>query len=186
MTVAARRQAIFLDRDGTIICDVGYPADPGQVRLLPGVGDALKRLQEQGFFLVLVSNQSGIGRGWVTEGQAERVHQKVVSCLAGYGVQLDAAYYCPHTPEQKCICRKPSPGMLLQAAEDLKVDLAQCFLVGDKQSDISAGKQAGCHTILLAADASTMPADPVPTCTAASWAEIERCIWNCMRARHGS
>src|SRR5450756_784944 len=94
-----RHRAVFLDRDGTVNEDTGYPKDPEQIRLLPGVGPALEVLQKRGFPLVIVSNQSGIGRGILNEDEAGRVHCKVLSSLSEYGVQIDAAYYCTHSPE---------------------------------------------------------------------------------------
>ena len=164
--------AVFLDRDGTVIYDVGYPRDPQQVRLLPGVGEALAKLRKQGFRLVLVSNQSGIGRGMVAWKEAEQVHRQVVSNLAEYGVYLDGAYYCPHAPEEQCGCRKPSPEMLLRAAEELDLDLAHSFVVGDKPSDVEVGKRAGCRTILLAASPMPSGLDPAPDHVAADWPEV--------------
>ena len=173
----ADRRAVFLDRDGTVIYDVGYPRDPQQVRLLPGVGEALARLGKQGFCLVLVSNQSGVGRGMVTMERAEQVHRRVISSLAEYGVQFDAAYYCPHAPEEQCRCRKPSPGMLLRAAEELGLDLDRSFVVGDKPSDIETGKRAGCRTILLTANpVVSSRLDPVPDYVAAGWSDVLRHI----------
>ncbi len=145
----AEQRAIFLDRDGTIIHDVGYPRDPQQVQLLPGVAEVLARLQQEGWLLVLVSNQSGIGRGMVTAEEAERVHKQVVASLAAHGVELAAAHYCPHAPEEMCTCRKPSPEMLMRAARDLGIDLVQSYMIGDKISDVEAGRRAGCRTILL-------------------------------------
>jgi histidinol-phosphate phosphatase family protein len=166
------RPAVYLDRDGTIIYDVGYPKDPRQVELLPGVGKALADLKQRGFALVLVSNQSGIGRGLVTVPEAARVHLQVVACLARYGVQFDAAYYCPHTPAEGCCCRKPSPRMLLQAAAECVLDVARAFMVGDKSSDIEAGKRAGCRTIMLAAGPIHEGCDPVPDDIATDWSEV--------------
>jgi histidinol-phosphate phosphatase family protein len=142
-------RAVCLDRDGTIIADVGYPRDPEQVRLLPGAASALRELQQRGFSVVVVSNQSGIGRGLVTKDQADRVHARMVAELAAWGVRIDGAYYCPHSPQEGCVCRKPAPGLLLRASADLGFDLTRSFLVGDKLSDIEAGKRAGCRTILF-------------------------------------
>jgi D-glycero-beta-D-manno-heptose-7-phosphate kinase len=168
----ADRRAVCLDRDGTVIEDVGYPRDPGRVRLLPGAGAALAELKGQGFLLILISNQSGIGRGLLTQDEADQVHRQVVSALREFGVHLDAAYYCPHAPEERCRCRKPSPQMLLRAAEECDFDLAGSFMVGDKPSDVAAGKQAGCRTILLAAHAPAGGWDPAPDDTAADWPEV--------------
>jgi D-glycero-D-manno-heptose 1,7-bisphosphate phosphatase len=141
--------AVFFDRDGTIMHDAHYPRHPDQVRLLPGAGEALMALKRKGMLLVLISNQSGIGRGLITPEQAEAVHEKVMNCLSQFEVCLDGAYYCPHAPEEKCSCRKPLPEMVLRAAHDLDIDLSSSYMVGDKESDIEAGKRAGCRTILI-------------------------------------
>ncbi len=109
---AALRPAVFLDRDGTLVEDVGYPRDPQQLRPLPGAVRALAELRRHGFALVVVSNQSGVGRGILTREQAGRVHQRLVEILAEQGVALDGAYYCYHAPDEGCACRKPSPHLL--------------------------------------------------------------------------
>src|SRR6266446_3174684 len=169
------RPAVFLDRDGTLIHDVGYPNDPRAVRLLPGAAAALARLQEQGFRLIVVSNQSGIGRGMVTPEQARRVHEEFATQLAKSKVHLDGAYYCPHAPEDGCVCRKPSPNLLLRAGEELHLDLRQSFMVGDKLSDIEAGRAAGCRTIFFKAGVeSEAPADA--DFVAANWSEATKYI----------
>lgn len=144
-----RGKALFLDRDGTIIHDVHYIADPARIQFLPGVRGALQLFQQAGYQLVIVSNQSGIGRGIITEQQAEAVNGKMLDELLAADVQVAASYWCPHTPEDHCICRKPLPGMLLQAAEELGVDLSASFMVGDKMSDVEAGSAAGCRTVLV-------------------------------------
>jgi len=174
MTEADRR-AVFFDRDGTIIYDLGYPREPEKVQLLPGVGEALFELQQRGFCLVLVSNQSGVGRGLLSQEDVERIHRRVIACLAEHGIRLDGAYYCFHAPWEECDCRKPSQGLFLRAAEELGIDLAHSFMVGDKPSDIEAGRRAGCRTILLAAN-TPHPLDPVPDYVAADWSEVARYI----------
>lgn len=157
--------AVFLDRDGTLIEDVGYARDPEQVRLLEGAAEALRELRRRGFRLVVVSNQSGIGRGLITPAEARAVHERFVRVLGEAGVALDAVRYCPHAPEERCSCRKPSPGMLLEAAEALGLELAASWMVGDAPSDVEAGRRAGCRTLLLGGGGAA--ADGV----AASWAE---------------
>jgi histidinol-phosphate phosphatase family protein len=142
-------RAVFLDRDGTLIEDPGYLSDPAGVRLLPGAADALRALRVAGYRLVLVSNQSGIGRGYFTPAQAEAVHRRFVDELGRRGVALDDARYCPHAPDEGCSCRKPRPGLLLAATEELGLDLEASFLVGNSPSDIEAGRNAGCRTVLL-------------------------------------
>jgi D-glycero-D-manno-heptose 1,7-bisphosphate phosphatase len=147
-----RQRALFLDRDGTLIDDVGYIRDPTQVRLLNGAAAALREMRQAGFLLVLVSNQSGIARGLVSRAEAAAVHQRVVAELARASVELDDARYCPHAPDAGCACRKPAPGLLLAAARELGVDLAASFMVGDKGSDVEAGRRAGCRSIRFAPD----------------------------------
>ncbi|HEX8109737.1 MAG TPA: HAD-IIIA family hydrolase, partial [Kofleriaceae bacterium] len=112
------RRALFVDRDGTLIVDVGYPRDPAQVEPLPGALDALRALQAH-FALVIVSNQSGIGRGLITQAEARAVHARVVERFGQAGVAFAGAYYCPHDPGAACVCRKPAPGLLLDAAREL-------------------------------------------------------------------
>jgi D-glycero-D-manno-heptose 1,7-bisphosphate phosphatase len=140
-------RALFMDRDGTVMVDVGYPRDPGDVELVPDAPEALARLRELGLKLVVVSNQSGVGRGLVTADEAASVHRSFVEALRAHGVELDAAYYCPHAPHEGCSCRKPSPELLERAARELDLDLGQSFMVGDKESDLEAGRRAGCRTI---------------------------------------
>lgn len=172
----ADKRAIFFDRDGTIIYDLGYPRDPGQVQLLPGIGEALFQLQRQGFRLVLVSNQSGVGRGWLSQKDVEQVHRRVMACLAEHGVCLDGAYYCFHAPWEECDCRKPSPGLLLRAAEELGIDLPLSFMIGDKRTDIEAGRRAGCRTVLLLANPSPSLLGPAPDHMASDWSEVAHYI----------
>jgi D-glycero-D-manno-heptose 1,7-bisphosphate phosphatase len=146
------RPALLIDRDGTLIVDVGYPRDPALVVPLPGAIDALRVLQSQ-FALVIISNQSGLGRGLITEAEALAVHGRVVEVFARGGVAFAGAYYCPHVPDAGCRCRKPAPGLVLDAAGELGLDLARSVMLGDKASDIAAGLTAGCrHTLRLGPD----------------------------------
>ncbi len=143
------RRAVFLDRDGTIIHDRGYPRDPALVELLPGAAHGLTLLRERGLLLVVVSNQSGLARGLVTAAEAEAVHRRFLECLAEQGIALDGVYYCPHGPDEGCACRKPAPGLILRAAEEFGIDLSLSFMTGDKTSDVEAGLRAGCTSILF-------------------------------------
>ena len=140
-------RALFLDRDGTLIVDVGYPRDPALVEPLPGAIDALRELQ-QTFALVIISNQSGLGRGLITEAEAAAVHARVVAVFAAGGVSFAGAFYCPHAPDAGCRCRKPAPGLLHDAARELGLDLAHSIMIGDKPSDLEAGRAAGCEHVL--------------------------------------
>jgi D-glycero-D-manno-heptose 1,7-bisphosphate phosphatase len=160
--------AVFLDRDGTVIEDVAYLRSPDCVRLLPGVVPALRRLRAAGFPLVLVSNQSGIGRGIIAPEDARAVHQRFVEVLAEAGLFFDDVRYCPHRPDEACRCRKPSPAMILDAASELGVDPSASFMVGDKASDVEAGHRAGCRTILFGAAIDGVNADDV----AETWDDV--------------
>jgi histidinol-phosphate phosphatase family protein len=142
------QRAIFLDRDGTLIVDVGYPRVPDRVALLPGVATALRRLSQQAA-LVIISNQSGIGRGLISADEARAVHDRTVECFAAEGVTFTGAYYCPHAPETGCSCRKPQPGLLEQAARELDLDLSRSVMIGDKPSDVEVGRAAGCAAAVL-------------------------------------
>lgn len=142
-------RALFADRDGTIIVDAGYPSDPSQVALMPGAADALRALRARGLRVVVVSNQSGVARGLLTEADVWRVHQRMLSLLEARGATVDAVYYCLHGPDDGCACRKPKPGLLLRAAREHGIDLGGSLVVGDKVSDVEAGHAAGCATALL-------------------------------------
>jgi D-glycero-D-manno-heptose 1,7-bisphosphate phosphatase len=143
------RRAVFVDRDGTLIDDVGYLADPDTVMFIDGSTSGLRDLRELGYALVLVSNQSGIARGLISNEQAEAVHERFAAMLAAEGVELDDVRYCPHGPDDGCSCRKPMPGLILDAAAALGIDLGRSFLVGDNDVDVEAGRAAGCRTIQL-------------------------------------
>jgi D-glycero-D-manno-heptose 1,7-bisphosphate phosphatase len=144
---AGDRPAVLVDRDGTVIPDLGYPREPERVTLLPGAADALRSFAEAGLPIVVVSNQSGIGRGLITQAEAAAVHERFVELLAGEGVELAGAYYCPHAPHVGCDCRKPQPGLLLRAADDLGLDLGRSVMVGDRDADVEAGRRAGARTV---------------------------------------
>lgn len=130
------RKALFLDRDGTLILDEGYLADPTRVRLIPGVADVLRTAQADGYFLVVVTNQSGIGRGLFGAQDYRAVNAAMWRLLWREQVFLHGAYMCPHTPDAACLCRKPAPKLVLDACAALEVDPAQSWIVGDKQSDV--------------------------------------------------
>jgi D-glycero-D-manno-heptose 1,7-bisphosphate phosphatase len=137
--------AVFVDRDGTLMEDVPYIRDPASVRLFPGVPEALRRLRDAGFRIVMVTNQSGIGRGWSTMEDFARVQDSFFN-LAGQDL-FDAVYMCPDGPDQPSERRKPAPGMVFEAARDLSLDLNRSWLIGDKPSDIECGVNAGVRAI---------------------------------------
>ncbi len=142
-------RAVFLDRDGTINFDPGYIKDPAALTLLEGALSGMKRLQDAGFKLVVVTNQSGVGRGFFTEEDLGKVHARLDELLSAGGVQVDYYSVCIHRPEDQCPCRKPSPKLLLDGALALGIDPSQSYMVGDKLLDLDAGKNAGCRASIL-------------------------------------
>jgi len=138
------KKAVFLDRDNTLIEDEGYIHEPEKVKLLPGVGEGLKLLKEKGFLLIVVSNQSGIGRGYYKEEDFHAVNRKLQELLKPYGVQIDDFFFCPHKPEENCSCRKPKPGMVLEAEKKWKIDLKESYVIGDKDIDVLLAINSGC------------------------------------------
>lgn len=142
------KPAVFLDRDGTIFKDTGYPGDSSPILFIPGAPKALRELQNH-FLLIIISNQSGVGRGIITLDEMHRVHNKMVKKLTSENIEITDSYYCPHAPSDNCECRKPSPEMLMSAAEKWSINLSQSYMIGDKLSDAVAGNRAGCKSILL-------------------------------------
>jgi D-glycero-D-manno-heptose 1,7-bisphosphate phosphatase len=143
------RRAVFLDRDGTIMEDSNYVGDVTRVVLIPGADTALKRLQDAGYKLFIVTNQSGVGRGYFTREAVEAIHAHLDEYFGKSGVRFDRYYVCPHHPEDNCDCRKPKPKFLLEAAREYGLDLSRCFMIGDRPSDLQAGINAGTKTILV-------------------------------------
>jgi D-glycero-D-manno-heptose 1,7-bisphosphate phosphatase len=142
-------RAVFVDRDGTLIAEKNYLSRPEDVSVFPGAGAALKRLQDAGFRLVLVSNQSGVGRGYFTMSAVDAVHARIGEELARDGARLDAVYVAPEAPDQPSRGRKPSPQFLFDARERLQLDLAGSYMVGDKLSDLECGWNAGVRKSIL-------------------------------------
>src|ERR1700739_246138 len=136
--------AVFVDRDGTLMEDCDYCSDPKDVKIFPGVPEALRRLKSKGFKLIVITNQSGIGRGLMTVEQSRAVDGEVLRQLEGL---IDATYFCPDVPGQHSNCRKPAPGMILQAKREHGVDLSRSFFIGDKEIDVECGRNAGVRTI---------------------------------------
>ncbi len=162
--MAPGAQAILLDRDGTLIHNHHYCRDPRLVRLLPGVSQALRWLSAAGYRLMVITNQSGVARGLLSERDLAAVHDRLRQVLAAERVHLEAVYYCPHCSEGvgnaysgRCLCRKPEPGLFWRAAAERGIALRRSWYVGDVLSDIEAGNRAGCRTVLL--DLGT---EPVP------------------------
>lgn len=148
-------KAIFLDKDGTLIRNVPYNITPALIELNEEIVETLRILQQHNYLLVVVSNQAGVAKGYFDEKALVGVNNHIAGLLAGSGVAIDAFYYCPHHPDGiiaeyaiKCDCRKPAPGMLLQAAATLEIDLAASWMIGDFLDDVEAGHRAGCKSIL--------------------------------------
>jgi len=141
----SRARAVFFDRDGTLMEEVHYCADPGQVRVYPGVSAALRQLKDAGFRLFMVSNQSGIGRGLITEAQYRAVQEELLRQI-GVGL-IEGCYFCPDVPGTASRRRKPEPAMVLEAAAKYDLDLARSYFIGDKADDIECGRRAGTRTI---------------------------------------
>jgi len=144
-----RLRAVFLDRDGTINVDRQYLSDPAQFEMIAGAAPALRRLQDAGFLLIVVTNQSGIGRGYYTEANLHAVNDRMITELADHGVQLTRIYFSPESPEQPSRGRKPSPQFLFDARDEYGLDLAHCYMVGDKFIDLETGWNAGCARSVL-------------------------------------
>ena len=167
-SVGGVTSAVFLDRDGVINVDHGYVSTWEQFEFLPGVPEALRELQDAGYLLIVVSNQSGIGRGYYSEADVESLNQAIAQHLdSTVGVTLSGFYHCPHHPTEaegefrrQCDCRKPAPGMIRQAVLDHGIDVKTSLLVGDKDSDIEAGRAAGVAGLFKVVDS---PQTATPT-----------------------
>jgi len=149
-------KAVFIDRDGTLIKDIPYNTNTSLIEFLPYAIEALGRLKRNNFLLILISNQSGIAKGFFTIDALKKMHKVIQQTLANFNVQLDAIYFCPHHPEGKieeynieCDCRKPKPGLILRAADEHNIDVGNSWMTGDILNDVEAGNAAGCKTILL-------------------------------------
>jgi D-glycero-D-manno-heptose 1,7-bisphosphate phosphatase len=144
-----RRRFVLLDRDGTVIRERHYLSRPSEVELLPGVASGLRYLRKLGLGLVVVTNQSGVARGFFDPEQLDRIHQCLGRLLAAEQIHLDGIYYCPHTPEDNCLCRKPRPQLVELAAAEHGFDPRLSFVVGDKPCDVQLGRNVGATTILV-------------------------------------
>jgi len=151
-------KAVFVDRDGTLIKDIGYPHRSEDFNMLPSTSKAIKKLNEGRYLVIVVTNQSGVARGYFSEKEMKKFNAYLISEFRKKGARIDAIYCCPHHKNAKikkyrkdCVCRKPKPGMLLRAAREHRIDLKESWMVGDKKSDVLAGKAAGCKTIFIGA-----------------------------------
>lgn len=144
-----RGPVLFLDRDGVVIDDRNYLSDPENVELVPGAAFAMGAARKSGYALLGVSNQSGLGRGLFGPGDFDAVMKKIEKLLSESGSEFDGFYYCPHAPDEKCICRKPGPGLLAEAAESCTWDPLRSWVVGDKASDVALGRDHGLGSVLV-------------------------------------
>lgn len=167
--LTGNKKGVFLDRDGTIHPDTGYLHLPDEVEIYPAARRGLKLLAERGFLLFLVTNQSGVGRGYFPAAAVESVHQKIVSELVRDGIRLAGIAYCPHRPDAGCRCRKPSPYLVEELAGRHGVDPGRSYFVGDKISDVLTGRNAGCRTVLLA-----LPGEAAAMRRRAGWTAPDR------------
>lgn len=149
-------RAVFLDRDGTINTEVNYLNNIDQLKLIDGTPEAIQILNNMSFRVIVITNQAAVARGFLSEDYLQKINQTLCNMLAEKDAKIDAIYYCPHHPTagkgrylQDCDCRKPRPGMLLQAAKAWQIDLTQSYVIGDKLSDLQAGQAAGCRTIMV-------------------------------------
>ena len=141
---------VFLDRDGVLTLESGeYITSPEDLQLLPGAADAVARLTQAGWQVFVFTNQAGVGRGYLTLEALEAIHTRLHAEIEWAGGKLTSIYACPHHPDAGCDCRKPKPGLLLQAASEHSLDLSQCFVIGDSPRDIAAGHAVGCKTLLV-------------------------------------
>jgi D-glycero-D-manno-heptose 1,7-bisphosphate phosphatase len=145
----SNRPFLLLDRDGTIIAEKNYLSDPDGVEILPGVAAGLRRLADRNFGFIVISNQSGIGRGFYKEEDARAVNERMSTLLERSGVKLDGIYFCPHSPEAGCSCRKPLPGMVSRAIRELGFALEKSIVIGDRACDIELGKSLKIPSILI-------------------------------------
>jgi histidinol-phosphate phosphatase family protein len=146
------QKAVFLDRDGTIARDVHYCRRVEDFEILPHIPEAIRLLNQEGYKTVVITNQSGIARGYFSEATLSLIHRKMLTTLEQGGARIDAVYVCPHHPDEGCDCRKPRPNLIIRAAADLGIALDRSYMIGDDPKDVKAGKSAGCRTILLTAN----------------------------------
>lgn len=145
-------RTVFLDRDDTIVPDKHYLDNVEGIELIEGAGEALRRMHDLGYLLVLVTNQSAIGRGYVSESIVHAQHARLADLLAPYSVRFEAVRFCPHTPDDRCGCRKPEPGMLIDAGRKIRTDFSRSWMIGNSEADVGAGLAAGCRSIQIVGD----------------------------------
>jgi len=182
------RGVVFLDRDGTINHDSGYIGDPDEMVLIDGAAKAVKRLNDEGVTVVVVTNQSGIGRGYYREADFEAVNARLYELLAREQARIDALYFCPHTPGQGCGCRKPATGLVDRAARELGIDPSLSYLVGDKAADMGLARAVGATDVLVMTgygEETAAGLDPPPAHVARDLSAAVDWIIDEMRRRRG-
>ncbi|MCX9014278.1 MAG: D-glycero-beta-D-manno-heptose 1,7-bisphosphate 7-phosphatase [Candidatus Methanoperedens sp.] len=142
-------KAVFVDRDGTINVDGPYLSDPDKFEMYSGVGESVKKLKEDGFKIIVMTNQSGIARGYFTEDVLSKIHERMKMKFSEFGVKLDGIYYCPHHPDDDCECRKPKTVLFKKAIKEHDIDVNQSYMIGDKILDVCAGQKIGVKTVLI-------------------------------------
>ncbi|MBI5826741.1 MAG: HAD family hydrolase [Deltaproteobacteria bacterium] len=143
------RAVVLLDRDGTINIDYGYLSDPSNVVLIEGAAEALRRLNDRGIKAVVVSNQSGVNRGYFTDEDVSAVNRRLSELLGEHGARMDGIYYCPHRPDEECGCRKPKAGLFMKAAKEQGIDAGLLYVVGDKASDVELARNIEARSVLV-------------------------------------
>jgi len=167
---------VILDRDGTLVLDRGYMDDPALLEFAPGAADALRWWSEHGYRMVVITNQSGVGRGYFSAERAEEMNVRLHAMVEALGFRLERTYYCPHRPDAGCHCRKPAQGLMRQAASELSFNPRRTVVIGDKQSDIEFGQGAGAKTILIAADSSALATRAQPDLTTSNLLDAARAV----------
>lgn len=143
------KKAVFIDRDGTINVNIDYLSDPNLLKIYEGVPEGIVKLRKKDFLTIIITNQSGISRGYFTEETLKKIHEKLLFLLGEKGAEIDAIYYCPHHPDDKCRCRKPRTGLLEKAIDEWRIDPKKSYMIGDMMMDVIAGKRVGCKAILV-------------------------------------
>jgi len=147
------RKAVFLDRDGVINKNKDdYVKNVSELEIFSNISESIKKLKELGFFVLVITNQSAINRGLTTHENINKIHQTIQEHLKTHSTFIDAFYYCPHKPEDHCICRKPKPGLIIQATKEFNIDLKSSWMIGDRDSDIKSAELAGCNSIKIRPD----------------------------------
>jgi D-glycero-D-manno-heptose 1,7-bisphosphate phosphatase len=157
-----QEKVVILDRDGTIVVDRNYLSDPADLEFEVGAADGLRSMYERGYRLVVITNQSGIGRGLFSLQRLEEIHDRLRQMVESIGVRLEGIYYCPHAPDAGCLCRKPQISLFNQAASELGFAPSSAVVIGDKMSDIEFGHRAGAMTVLVATNSANLAGGPKP------------------------